>query len=57
MKKIKIYKNLADMEGGRIEEMVKLTPQERIKNTVELIKRIYNVQLDTKIKKKINFHP
>lgn len=57
MKKIKIYKNLADMEGGRIEEMVKLTPQERIKNTVELIKRIYNVQLGTKIKKKINFHP
>jgi len=56
MKKIKIYKNLIALEEARIEVMVKLPPQERIKGTVELIKRIYNVQLNTKLKKKINFH-
>ena len=57
MKKIKIYQNLAAMEEARIEELVQRPPQERIKDTVDLIKRIYNTKLHAKLEKKINFHP
>jgi hypothetical protein len=54
MKKIKFYSDVQDMENERIKEICEMTPGERIKNTVELIKRIYPVKRIVSDKKKIN---
>ncbi|MGB4848984.1 MAG: hypothetical protein WBP41_13760, partial [Saprospiraceae bacterium] len=41
MKKIKFYSDVREMEMERIREINDMSPVERIKNTVELIRRIY----------------
>lgn len=53
MKKIKIYSDVREMENERIREIRDMSPVDRIKNTVELIKRIYQVKTITSVKKKI----
>jgi hypothetical protein len=55
LKKIKFYKNVNSMEEERIRELINMSPLERIKNTVELIRRIYPIRTKIKGKKKINF--
>ena len=43
------------MEEERIKEIISMSPLDRIKNAVELIRRIYPVQPKTADKKKIKF--
>ncbi len=42
------------MENERMKQISDMSPAERIKNTVELIKRIYSVKSVASDKKKIN---
>lgn len=53
MKKIKFYSDVREMEMERIREINDMSPVERIKNTVELIRRIYPVKTIVSDKKKI----
>lgn len=53
MKKIKFYSDVREMENERIREICDMSPFERIKNTVDLIKRIYPIKTIPLVKKKI----
>jgi len=55
MKKIKFYKNINAMEDERIREIISMSPQDRIKSAVDLIRRIYPTQPKTVGLKKITF--
>ena len=54
MKKIKIYKDMNEMEAERIKEVYTISHEDRIKNAVKLIKRIYPVVNKVSEKKKIH---
>jgi hypothetical protein len=54
MKKIKFYSDVREMEIERIREISDMSPVIRIKNTVELIRRIYPIRTIVSGKKKIN---
>jgi len=54
MKKITIYKNLEQQKKMEIEEVLKLTPAERIANAVALIRKIYP-EIKPSTQKRIHF--
>jgi ribosome maturation protein Sdo1 len=55
MKKIKFYNNSNAMEEERIREIIAMSPGDRIKSVVELIRRIYPMRPKTADMKKIKF--
>ncbi len=55
MKKIKFYKNVNSMEEDRIRELINMSPLERIRSTVELIRRIYPIRIKVEERRKIHF--
>ncbi len=50
--KLDIYNSFEEMNEANIKEMADLTPQERIKNAVELSLRVYNIKREDWKKRK-----
>ncbi|HYD20436.1 MAG TPA: hypothetical protein VEB40_03090 [Flavipsychrobacter sp.] len=48
-KRLKIYKSFEEQEADQIAYQLSISPAQRIKEAVELIKKIYNYSDDQKI--------
>jgi hypothetical protein len=51
-KRLKIYSSFEEQEADQIAYQLSISPEQRIKEAVELIKRVYNYQPGRKARRK-----